>query len=469
MQIKIPNNFVPRLYQKRPMRYLDNGGKRLVWIVHRRGGKDLTMLHQTCKMMHKRVGMYWHVFPSFAQGRKAIWEGFRKDGPRIMDNVFPGFSDPRGPMSVVAKKDEQSMSITLKCGSIWRLIGSDRIEVVGAGPVGVTFSEYALSRPKAWDMIRPMLRENAGWAAFITTPRGNNHAKTMYEEAGKTKGWFRDLQTVMDTGQMYVSSRDPDTLLTADQMMQEEREEGMPEALVQQEYMCDWNIANVGTVYGDLIAKLVELGGVENFNDESGDVFAVFDLGKSDSTAIWTWRYNPDGGIDILDFMDDHGKELSHYFGWLERLPYRVSRHYLPHDASQHTLATKMSVLDQFMARYPGKVDVVPKLPLVDGIQAARWLLQQGPRFHTRCAEGIEALKSYHYSFDEDRKTYSSLPEHDWASHPADSFRYLAVVVKLAKLHVKRDAKKKEIVKLEAPSYGSLDDLFAERERGMAR
>ena len=85
VNVTLPNDFTPRAYQERPMRYLDLGGKRVVWIVHRRGGKDLTFLHQTCKMAHMRKGVYWHIFPSFAQARKALWEGFTKDGKRIME------------------------------------------------------------------------------------------------------------------------------------------------------------------------------------------------------------------------------------------------------------------------------------------------------------------------------------------------------------------------------------------------
>src|SRR5437870_627142 len=89
-RLQLPHHFTPREYQRRFMAYFDGGGKRAVWVVHRRGGKDLTALHQLCKMAHQRVGMYWHVFPTFEQGRKAIWEGFRSDsGERIIQNVFP--------------------------------------------------------------------------------------------------------------------------------------------------------------------------------------------------------------------------------------------------------------------------------------------------------------------------------------------------------------------------------------------
>jgi hypothetical protein len=106
INVTIPNDFTPRPYQANFMAAMDAGVKRLFWVVHRRGGKDLTALHQTCKMAHKRKGVYWHIFPSFSQGRKAIWEGFTRDGKRILENVFPGFLNPKRPGSIVKRKDE---------------------------------------------------------------------------------------------------------------------------------------------------------------------------------------------------------------------------------------------------------------------------------------------------------------------------------------------------------------------------
>src|SRR5438445_551334 len=141
--MRLPNGFTPRPYQRRYMAYFDGGGKRAMWVVHRRGGKDLTAMHQTVKEMHRRRGAYWHVYPSFSQARKAIWEGFTNDGQRIIDQVFPE--------EICKRKNEHEMFVELRCGSIWRLLGSDKIEVVGAGPVGVVFSEYAVAKPKAAD------------------------------------------------------------------------------------------------------------------------------------------------------------------------------------------------------------------------------------------------------------------------------------------------------------------------------
>ncbi|WP_315928882.1 hypothetical protein [Mesorhizobium sp. SP-1A] len=51
--------------------------------------------------------------------------------------------------------------------------------LVGTPPVGLTASEWALANPTAWAYLAPILAENNGWAAFISTPRGNNHLKGM--------------------------------------------------------------------------------------------------------------------------------------------------------------------------------------------------------------------------------------------------------------------------------------------------
>jgi phage terminase large subunit len=451
VRVVLPNNFTPRAYQRRFMAYFDRGGRRAMWVVHRRGGKDLTALHQTCKMMHKRKGAYWHVFPIAEQARKAIWEGFTKDGQRIMEQVFPA-SIRATPRNFLPSGE---MVVTLKCGSTWRLMGSDKMEVVGAGPVGVTFSEFALAKPTTWNLIRPMLRENDGWASFITTPRGNNHAKKLFDVAKKDSSWFCELQTLFDT-----RAYDPERTIA------EERAEGMPEPLIRQEYLCDWTAANVGAVWGDLVEALEKRGGLEVFEHETDGVFTSWDLGVSDATSIWAWRPRGDG-VEVLNHYSAHGQPLSHYFDkldeWAATEGYRYAKHWLPHDARARTLATGSSVQDRFLERYgSGLVAIGPGLSLLDGIQAARWLLQrEGTRIHPRCGEGVEALRAYRYAYDEDRKTFSDKPLHDWASHDADAFRYAAVVARHSELLTRKPEPRPSRPPAVAPSEAfTLDELF---------
>lgn len=426
-RVRIPNGFEARKYQRRPMAYLDRGGKRVVWCVHRRGGKDLTMLHQTCKMAHRRRAAYWHVFPTAEQGRKAIWMGFTKDGHRIMEQVFPS-SIRKAPRAFLPNAE---MVVELKCGSVWHLLGSDKMEVVGAGPAGVVFSEFALAKPKTWDLVRPMLRENEGWAAFISTPRGNNHFKKLFDMAKKDPAWFCELQTLRDT-----RAYDPE------QTIAEERAEGMPEGLIRQEYLCDFAAANVGSVWGDLLEGLENRGGLEDFEHPTNNIFTNWDIGTDDSTAIWAWTPHGDG-VDFLAHYESNGKPMSHYTDklseWSETYGFKYAKHWLPHDARQREWVSGVNILDQFQEAYgQDSVAIVPGKPsFMDGIQAGRWLLQKKTRFHPRCSDGVDALKAYHYGWDEERKVLSKKPVHDWSSHSADSYRYTAMVARFSDVMTK--------------------------------
>lgn len=461
VRLPIPNNFIPRPYQARFMSYLDNGGKRAMWVVHRRGGKDLTSMHQTCKMALQRRGAYWHIYPTAEQGKKAIWEGFTKQGDRIMEQVFPEFVR-KTPKSFAPNGE---MVVELRNGSIWRLMGSDKLEVVGAGPCGVVFSEFALARPKTWDLIRPMLAENDGWSAFITTPRGKNHAYELLKVAKNDPTWFQEIQTLLDT-----HAYDPEKTI------REARASGMPEALIQQEYFCDFTAALVGSVWGDLIEELEKRGDVALFEHSTADTYTSWDLGKTDSTAIWFWQLNRQrGGVDIVDHYESHGKGLAHYFGVIRdkaaERGFKYVKHWLPHDARANTLASSVSILDQALDALggTGKVVITPNLDILDGVQAARKLfLHEKTRFHTRCAEGLEALKHYRYDYDEDRKAFGKKPVHDWSSHSADGARYMAVVVAVSEMLSRPEPVVAKVKDRPTDPSVSLDELWeaAEEEQG---
>jgi hypothetical protein len=448
VRLELPNGFEPRPYQSKAMAYFDCGGRRAITVWHRRAGKDLTAIHQTCKAAHLEKGLYWHIFPTAEQARKAIWTGFTKDGQRILEQCFPSAlrKTPR------TWSPQGEMVVELKCGSVWRLMGSDKMEIVGAGPKGVVFSEYALAKPTTWDLVRPMLRESGGWAWFITTPRGANHAKRLYDQATPEAGWYRDTRTVLDTRLTYASNRSPGRDVGPEEMMAEEAAEGMPPELIDQEYRCSWSAANVGSFYGVLLSGLETQGRIGvDFVSLGDDVFTSWDLGRADDTAIWWWRLR-DGStrdeprVDVLDHYAAHGEDLEHYFQVLEerarRHGWKYRKHFLPHDARAKTLSTRVSVMDQFVTRLgSAAVAVIPALALVDGIQAVRWLLQKDIRIHARCAavapggkdcDGVEALRSYHRIWDAERKCFSETPVHDWSSHTADAFRELAIVVKRA-------------------------------------
>lgn len=203
--------------------------------------------------------------------------------------------------------------------------------------------------------------------------------------------------------------------------------------------------AAVGSIYGALLTDLRARGGVGNIEhvvDPYGapDVFTAWDFGIADSMAIWCFGFNKSRGVDILDWYENSGHGLAHYFDWLEKRPWRYVAHYLPHDGRARTWQTGNSAIELFEQRWgAGRAIVAPELSVDEGIGAARWLLEQPTtRFHSRCDEipkdrdlsGLGTLAEYKYAWDETNKCFGKNPLHNFASHSADAFRTLACAVR---------------------------------------
>jgi hypothetical protein len=244
----------------------------------------------------------------------------------------------------------------------------------------------------------------------------------------------------------------------------------MPEALIRQEYLCDWTAANMGAVWGDLIEALEKAGAVSEFEIDRSRVFTTWDLGGSgangDATCFWLWAPTRDGA-DLLDYYENHGKTLSHYFDEVDArsraIGVRPVKHWLPHDAKAEHL-TGVSVRSQCEERWgAANVAIYPDVGLLNGIQAARRLLQRKVRINPRCKEGLDALRAYHYGWDEERKVFTNRPEHDWSSHGSDGFRGVALVVE----HSEQMTRKPEEARLVPPGVQTLHDAWQERERGL--
>jgi hypothetical protein len=142
-RLRTTREWQPRAYQQALWRFLELGGKRACVIWHRRSGKDDVSMHWACEAMLRRVGEYWHMLPEAAQGRKVLWDAVDSHtGIRRIDRAFPS--------KLRAKTRDNEMSITFSNGSLWRVVGSDNYNsLVGSAPVGIVFSEWALSDPSS--------------------------------------------------------------------------------------------------------------------------------------------------------------------------------------------------------------------------------------------------------------------------------------------------------------------------------
>lgn len=404
-----------RWYQRPFHEYLVGGGKRAIEIAHRRWGKDEITLMASCELAHQRVASYWHCLPEYEQGRKALWDSINAHtGKRRIDEAFPP--------EIRESKDEQKMFIKLKCGSTWQIIGSDRYDAtVGAGVAGIVYSEWALANPSAWAYHRPMLEENNGWAAFITTPRGRNHAKAMYDMARDNPRWFAEISTVHDTGAL-----SPEQLAETIEEYTALYGEDMGRAQFEQEYLCSFNAAILGAFYAREMLAVRNEGRIDAIKPVAGQpVHRAWDIGVRDDTSIW-WFQVVGTKVHILDCYTASGVGVEHYADIVHAKPYLPGKDFVPHDAKVKewgTGRTRVETMEQFHLR----PQLVPMAGKLDGIQAARSTLKRCV-FHPRTEEkGIAALEQYRREWDDEKKTFRASEVHDWTSHLADAFRYLAM------------------------------------------
>lgn len=404
---------------------LEGGKKRGIYTWHRRAGKDDVGLHWTAtSALTERVGTYWYLLPQAAQARKAIWDAVDPHtGAKRIDTAFP--------LALRKVTRNNEMFIEFKNGSTWQVVGSDNYNsLVGSPPVGVVLSEYSLSNPEAWSYLRPILRENGGWALFNFTPRGRNHAVAMYEGALNDPDWFAQKLTALQTG-----------VFTAEDLEKEKaelmRDMGDDDGLSRfnQEYMCDFNAALVGAFYARKLTELEDSGHFGDFPyDPSVPVETASDIGRSDDFACIFYQRHP-MRIHVIDYESGAGHDVPWMAKMLQDRGYvyqagegKPPAHAVPWDALPETFSSPRSVIQQLRG-FGIRTRTVTDLKVQDGIQAFRSLL---PRmyFNTKNKKVlplIECLRNYQREWDDERKIFKPTPLHNWASHGADAGRYLGM------------------------------------------
>lgn len=411
--IDLPFNHMPRGYQLPFWKAMERGCQRAVLVWHRRTGKDLTAMNFTVTKMLERVGLYWHLLPTYNQGRKIIWQGMTKEGVPFLD-AFP-------PELIAGKPNKTDMQITLVNGSIYQVVGTDYIDrLVGPNPVGCIFSEYSLQDPKAWQLISPILLENGGWAIFIYTPRGKNHGYKLYNMAKRmmSRGsdrWFAQLLTINDT-----------RVFTPAQIQQEREENMLSEEMLQQEYYCSWEAGIPGAYFSQQIIKLREDNRLRPVPWQPQVLVDTWwDLGMDDSMSI---IFTQDIGreVHLIDYCENSGEGMPHYAKLMKDKPYVYGRHTAPHDIKVKEMGSGRSRLEA--ARNLGiKFDIAKKPRYKeDSIESARSFFNSVWIDNSKCSRLMDCLENYRKEYDDRTGTFKEHPVRDWSCHGSDAFQVLA-------------------------------------------
>lgn len=393
-----------------------NGGKRAIWIAHRRAGKDELALHITARLAMKRPAGYVHMLPLATQARGALWSAVNPHtGKRRIYEAFP--------QEIIKRELENRMELHLVNGSTWTVAGSDNYQetLIGTSIAGMVFSEWALSDERAHAFLVPILRENDGWQLFISTPRGRNHCYTFYENALQDPSWFAKISTAHETG-----------VFTAETLEIEKQElirlygEEQGRGIFAQEYECSWTSPVSGSIWGAEMERAEKEGRIGDVPiDPRVPVHTAWDVGVTDVTAIWGFQLI--GAMTHAVFYMEHSQVgLDYYAKELQKMNLLWGQHIVPHDLSVKEMGTGRSRLETL--RSLGiNARIMPHQSIQDGLNAVRTLLPTMRFDRKRCKRGIECLQNYSRMWDDKRKIFSDRPLHNQWSNGADAARYWAM------------------------------------------
>lgn len=172
--------------------------------------------------------------------------------------------------------------------------------------------------------------------------------------------------------------------------------------------------------------------------ESSHPVNTYWDLGFGDTNSIW-FAQSIGFEFRVIDYYAGELQGLAHYIKVLKEKPYAYGQHWLPWDGAARELGTGRSIQEQ-LAEHFGKASVkcTKKLTVEDGIAAVRAIFPKCWFDAEKCESevsptirsGLRGLRCYEFEYDKDLRTFGQHPLHNWASHPADAFRTMAVSIR---------------------------------------
>jgi phage terminase large subunit len=162
-----------------------------------------------------------------------------------------------------------------------------------------------------------------GWATFIGTPKGKDEFFRLYESAKRDPAWFHMMLKASESG-----------IISPAELPDLRREMG--EDQYQQEFECSFEAAIKGAFYAEEMRTMLAEGRIRPIKTETDvRVHTAWDLGVSDSTAIWFVQCV---GRErrLVDYYEGSGVGLDHYAQVLhdKRIQHgwKYGDHYFPHD-----------------------------------------------------------------------------------------------------------------------------------------
>jgi phage terminase large subunit len=200
-----------------------------------------------------------------------------------------------------------------------------------------------------------------------------------------------------------------------------------------------WNGA-YGSSQGAILARWVNKaereGRISNdlsFDWSGAPLEISCDIGFRDTASFWYWQRVP-GGFNVLKYQGESGLDADDWIPIIQdnvsALGAKLGKIWLPHDAKAKTFQSKHTTMEKFITGFgAAKVGVVAQSKKLDQISAAREVIGRCAFHRDNCESGLDGLRAWEYSYNDDTGVFSREPLHNWASHPSDAFAYGAQVM----------------------------------------
>jgi len=360
----------------------------------------------------------------------------------ISESSHKVLSDQIAALGLEAEYEIQKQGIFGKNGTqfFFEGIKNNTTRIKSYEGVDICWVEEAVKVSRAsWNILIPTIRKDAPYGPFGT---GSEIWMTFNPEleTDYTYKTFVREATDKDTIVVHMTYKDnpwfPKVLLDEAEKLK---------AQDYDLYLNVWEGQCLQMLEGVVYAKELRAAQQENRicnvpwdRETPANIWLDLGAGKSDKTAIWIGQRVAMQNR-MLHYYENNMSDTLHYAKYLKDLPYTYDVIWLPHDAKAKKIGMKLTIEEQFRAHFPScSVRVVPKLSLADGVNAARLVLPNTFFDEDECEEGIKALRHYRYKVTDGhdgKSVYSPEPMHDWASHGADAFRYMALTIKAAGFH----------------------------------
>jgi len=173
--------------------------------------------------------------------------------------------------------------------------------------------------------------------------------------------------------------------------------------------------------------------GIKNLYDSHAQVYTFWDLGVQDLTVIWAVQFIGKE-IHIINYYENSGEGLEHYTKKLQEWGYNYAEHWLPQDVKARMqgkdVQTRLNILQNLLIN-KGSIRIIEPHRVIDRIEEV-WGILDECWFDEKVEPGVDALAHYQKRKNEslsteDKIVFTDTPLHDWASHPADGFGYMAM------------------------------------------